>query len=149
MVAVVWLFLVSRLKLSSPWLSLAVVVTFTWSCFLFIRIDGGDSRLRFETHWRWTPTFEEQFLAQSKLVSPGANLSKTNAAIIADPSRGDWTSFRGAERDGVIRGTSIATNWSGTSPMPVWKHGVGPAWSSDGQFIVFEKHRAAPQAPGD
>jgi outer membrane protein assembly factor BamB len=124
------LFLIKRIKTRMPWLSLAVVVSLTWGYFALIRVDGLDSRLQAKTHWRWTPTPEEKFLAETKAVPASGKLTNANTAIIADSSRGDWTSFRGEERDGVIRGTAIATNWNGASVLSVWKHGVGPAWSS-------------------
>ncbi len=129
-VAVASLFLAKRFKVCGPWPGIALAVTLTWSYFLLIRIDGADSRLSFKTHLRWTPTAEERFLAESKSVPARVKATNGNAVLIAEPARGDWTSFRGVERDGVIRGTSIATNWTGPAPAPVWKHAVGPAWSS-------------------
>ena len=128
--SVAGLFFVKRFGTPRPWLTVAVLATLTWSGFLCIRIDGVDSRLSFKTSWRWSATPEEQFLAKSESVPARVGLANTPTPIIADPSRGDWTSFRGAERDGVVRGTTISTNWGGPAPVPVWKRAVGPAWSS-------------------
>jgi outer membrane protein assembly factor BamB len=125
-----WLLLVKRFRISWPRLGLVLVVTLTWAYFDVIRVDGADSRLTFKTHWRWTPTAEEQFLAKAQVAPARANLANTNMLSGLEHSAGDWTSFRGPDRDGVIRGTTIATNWGANPPTPVWKHGVGPAWSS-------------------
>jgi outer membrane protein assembly factor BamB len=56
---------------------------------------------------------------------------------------GDWMEFRGPGRDGVIRGATIATDWN-AAPKPVWRHRVGPGWSSvivvDGRLFTQEQH---------
>jgi outer membrane protein assembly factor BamB len=41
-----------------------------------------------------------------------------------------WPGFRGANRDGIIRGVSLDTNWSAFPPVELWRRPVGPGWSS-------------------
>jgi hypothetical protein len=148
-VAVAGFWFMKLRKTPLSWLSLALAVTLTWSYFLLIRLDGADSRLTVKTHWRRTLTPEEQFLAESKLAPAHPAMAMMQSAITSAPSRDDWTSFRGPERDGVIRGTSIATNWS-SAPVPVWKHAVGPAWSSllvVGNRLYTQEQRADKETP--
>lgn len=127
---VCWLFVVERYRI--PWerIGFCIVVTLAWSYFLLIRYEGADSRLKFTTHWRWTPSAEEQYLAQARSTFDRAAFSGPNTASRVELSPGDWPSFRGPERDGVARRTSIATNWSINPPASIWKHALGPAWSS-------------------
>ena len=42
----------------------------------------------------------------------------------------DWPGFRGAERNGVIRGVRIETDWAASPPVELWRRLVGPGWSS-------------------
>ncbi len=105
-------------------------------------IVGGGG---FELHWRWTPTPEERLLAHGNddpvpparpaATEPPASAPATSTEGAAPSSPvstrpADWPGFRGPNRDGVIHNVRIATDWTASPPMPLWRRAIGPGWSS-------------------
>lgn len=120
------------------------LVALAWAPFLLFRTHGTDASLRVAWDWRWKPSAEERFLAS---ISQKAKPSKISD--LEKPQKGEWTSFRGPNRDGVVLGTSISTNWSKEPPTLVWKRPVGPAWSSIstlGRRLFTQEQRASREA---
>jgi outer membrane protein assembly factor BamB len=124
-----------------------------WALLRTAGIIGSGS----EYHWRWTATPEQRLLAQanddpkplpsstptpaeSPTASPSATPSaspSTSVAAKAAPSASTatakpaaWPGFRGQNRDGVVRGVQIKTDWAAAPPVELWRRPVGPGWSS-------------------
>ena len=122
---VVWA--VSSRHLSNILRRTTMVITVLIACgvFTLIRSEGitGDSRADFT--WRWAETPEERFLAQSD--SEPVELPSVPVVLETEAA---WPGFRGPNRDGIIHGLRIETDWSASPPVELWRQPVGPGCSS-------------------
>ncbi len=101
--------------------------------FTLLRTGGITGDADSDLHWRWTRTPEERLLAQAddEPTTPPGNAptagSPTDEGAETDSS---WPGFRGPNRDGIVRGVRIETDWSRQPPVELWRRSVGPGWSS-------------------
>jgi len=80
----------------------------------------------------------------SKKPSDGSGGKAATVATAASASHPApaWPGFRGANRDAVIHHVSIRTDWATAPPVQMWKHAVGPGWSSfavDGDLFYTQE----------
>jgi outer membrane protein assembly factor BamB len=133
-----------------------------------VRGEGGS-----DLRWRWTPTPEERLLAQAgdepagrpsapapvatatsekplPTPTPAELPSRTPApttpaaAPAAAAPLAEWPGFRGRERDGIVRGVRIETDWSKSPPTELWRRPIGPGWSSfavQGDLVYTQEQR--------
>ena len=151
---VVWAVATSRLPNRARQVTMVATILAASCGWLLVRQNGinGDHVATFG--WRWRASSEERLLAQT-----GEEQASTPASSIAAPTitptttaspspsatpeaskqptttptnerRAEWPGFRGPKRDGVVRGVKIKTDWTAVPPVELWKHPVGPGWSS-------------------
>jgi outer membrane protein assembly factor BamB len=115
-----------------------------------LRSDGltGDGDAEFA--WRWAETPEERLLARASdepaalpaapaaaetpeeqpLAQAGEEPPSLRAAPAPVEPEADWPGFRGPDRDGIIPGVRIDTDWSASPPVELWRRPIGPGVSS-------------------
>jgi outer membrane protein assembly factor BamB len=105
----------------------SMVATILLACGLWtlVRTEGITGQGGSELAWRWAKTPEERLLDPS-LQDP-APLASTPTTMTNMP---EWPGFRGRDRDGIIHGVRIETNWVKSPPIELWRRAIGPGWSS-------------------
>ena len=134
---VVWAVASRSLVTSQRRVSMVVAILLAYGAFTVIRTGGFTGNFDHDFHWRWTKTPEDRLVAQGDELTD--NLPAPTAKIGAE-----WPGFRGAERDGIVRGVKIETDWSKSPPVEMWRRPIGPAWSSfavSGNAIYTQEQR--------
>jgi outer membrane protein assembly factor BamB len=106
----------------------AIVATILLACggWTLVRTGGFDGNFNHDFAWRWSKTPEERLLAQQG----DEPMAVASVPVVLVKTGADWPGFRGPDRDGVVHGARIATNWSDSPPLELWRRPIGPAWSS-------------------
>jgi outer membrane protein assembly factor BamB len=161
-------------RLSSSARAFAAVMAIVFGClpWMLVRTGGITASGKSDFHWRWTKTPEERLLAladEPKTPPPVPAPAEAPKPAVSAPEdkspkeavapavtrtapalRGasakpaEWPGFRGPHRDGVIHGTQIATDWSQSPPVQIWRKPIGPGWSSfaiNGNLIYTQEQR--------
>jgi outer membrane protein assembly factor BamB len=120
-------------------ISMVVTILLAAGVWTLLRTEGMSGEARFDFKWRWSETREERFMAQS-----GEDLAVVPSVTGALDTRAEWPGFRGPNRDGIINGLKIRTDWSVSSPTELWRRQIGPGCSSfsvHGNLIYTQEQR--------
>jgi len=138
-----WLF-ASRLSWRTRLTPLVLLAAGGVAFFTIYRIDGSDGDMVPRLAYRWAPRAEDvarDYWKSQTVVSPVGSPAPTAPEVasetpVTEPiavTLDDWPDFRGAQRDGIIRGQGFRTDWDQRPPKELWRHPVGLGWSS---FVV-------------
>ena len=124
-------------------LVMAALIVLAAGGWALVRTSGVTGDFQSQFQWRWSTTPEERLLARAAEPFPAAPTPAAPAPQPHPPSPpaqistlppaeppAEWPGFRGPGRDGIIRGARIATDWSASPPVNLWRRPVGPGWSS-------------------
>jgi outer membrane protein assembly factor BamB len=102
--------------------TMVVTILLASGFWALLRTNGMTSDLHFDFTWRWAKTQEERFMAKNgnePMVLPAVTGTGAN-----------WPGFRGPNRDGIIHGVRIKTDWKVSPPTELWRRLIGPGCSS-------------------
>ncbi len=88
---------------------------------LLFRVRGVTGDLLPILEYRWTK--------QSADIIPPKTFANASAAQLTRSVTNDFPQFRGPNRDGVLPGPRLETNWMAHPPQIIWRQKVGGAWS--------------------
>lgn len=122
---VAWAVAARRLGDGARRATLALTLLLACAAWTLVRTGGIYGEGGSEFAWRWSATSEERLLARAAAdpIAPAAVAAVDATAIL-------WPGFRGPGRDGSLPGVRIATDWSASPPVEVWRRPIGPGWSS-------------------
>jgi len=116
--------------------TMVVTILLAAGFWIFLRTNGMTGNLHHDFAWRWADTQEQKFLKQ-----------KTDGTMelpaSADNGTG-WPGFRGPNRDGIIHGVKIKTDWKKQPPKELWRRQIGPGCSSvaiNGSLLYTQEQR--------
>lgn len=122
---IVWAVLCRRLENIPRRITMAVTIVLFTGFWVLLRTGGMSIQNEQELKWRWSMTAEDKFLAQD-----GGNLTVTSPAPAVLSKEARWPGFRGVNRDSIIKGLKIETDWIKTPPVEMWRSPIGPGCSS-------------------
>jgi len=150
---VIWAVATRRLPDRIRHATMVATILIACGAWLFVRQNGinGDHQAKFG--WRWSKSSEERLLAETAnepaqpaapitaaptttaatptaSPSPSASLEASKSPAPVAETRAEWPGFRGPQRDGIVRGVRLDTDWSTKPPVQMWRRPIGPAWSS-------------------
>jgi outer membrane protein assembly factor BamB len=164
---VVWAAVTRNLSKGMRGATMVASILVACGIFTLIRTNGMSAEDMTDLQWRWSQTAEEKLLAEQhekeEVVTPSVETPqqtqptqtqeqqtqiaevKTAPAPVAEPElKPIWPGFRGANRDGVVTGVRIKTDWTTSPPKELWRREIGPGWSSfavAGNLIYTQEQR--------
>jgi len=144
---VVWAVACRRLGRGARFAALVGIVFLASGSLALARTGGFTGGFDNDLAWRWSKTPEERLLAESgdEPMAPAPAVPEAEPEV-HEP---EWPGFRGPDRDGVVHGVRIETDWSQTPPVELWRRPIGPAWSSfavDGELFYTQEQRGDEEA---
>jgi len=142
---VLWAVVSGSFSLGERRASMVAAIVLACAVWPLVKTGGFTGDFDNDLSWRWTPSPEDDLIAKGDepvAAAPLAPAASTPVAVAgeiasAPPANSealnaalDWPGFRGRDRDGIVHGLRIATDWSASPPVRLWRQAIGPGWSS-------------------
>ena len=139
LVFVVWAVISRRLSGGVRRVTMVVAILAGSGFWALLRTNGMDGQAHQYFAWRWSKTPEERLMAE---VSENLSAMSIDSSEMAKAA--EWSGFRGNNRNGIIHGVRIMTDWAQSPPVEIWRRPVGPGCSSfavHGKLLYTQEQR--------
>lgn len=116
---VLWWTCFSRARKGLRWGVVLGLIGLVVAAAALFRIRGVSGDLAPVLEFRW----------KSRALSAAPASAVSTPQTIGEPARASFPQFLGPDRNGVLPGPKLDTNWTAHPPVVVWRQKVGPAWS--------------------
>lgn len=119
--------------------TMTVTIILAFGIWAFLRTEGMDAETHNEIVWRWAKSAEERMLARVD-----HNMKPITIDSVSMSKEPEWSGFRGTNRDDIVHGTRIGSDWTKSPPVEMWRRPVGPGCSSfaiDGSLLFTQEQR--------
>ncbi|MFC2151085.1 PQQ-binding-like beta-propeller repeat protein [Bacteroidota bacterium] len=121
---VIWAIASQNLSISLRRLWMFVTIFIASGSWILLRSDGITGDFHPDLKWRWTKTHEEKLMIRTDdLITHFLDSTEINTET-------KWPGFRGPNRDGIVHGVRIETDWKTHPPVELWRKAIGPGCSS-------------------
>jgi len=136
---VVWAVASQNLSSKLRRVTMVLTIFLATGFWAFLRTDGMDADANHDFAWRWAITAEERLLTQKGTLE--VSVPSESSAMEKEAA---WPGFRGRNRDGIIPGVRINTDWKKSPPVEMWRRPIGPGCSSfaiQGNLLYTQEQR--------
>lgn len=95
-----------------------------------LKSDGMWGNGVLDLSWRWTPSAEQEMLAERENRPKESLSSDIKDQLTQQLVEPEWPRFRGADGQSRFAGPRINTDWKNSPPNEKWRIDVGPGWAS-------------------
>ncbi|MEM9827377.1 MAG: PQQ-binding-like beta-propeller repeat protein [Planctomycetota bacterium] len=95
-----------------------------------VRLEGTTGAFDFDFAWRFSTSDEDEYLEQLERNTSDPVLADTGDGVQIQAEQAAWSEFRGPNRDGVLPGVRLLSDWDAHPPMEIWRRRLGPGWGS-------------------
>jgi outer membrane protein assembly factor BamB len=143
----VWLLLLAPIAWRARWRLAAACIGVVGLFLALVRVRGVTGDLVPVLDWRFASKDE---LERAPDVAPAGNAGEVVPA--SEKVAIDWKDspqFLGSSRDAVVLEVKLARDWEANPPRELWRHAVGPGWSSfavAGERAITQEQRGENEA---